>query len=99
VVEEKGVVYRLTLSDTSRSKIKTGYVPSIWVEVEIETGMINVQDHSRFNGKDFRNMEYEERREVYDWLTEWEYAAWHRIGYDDTELFATKKLSPDYGVR
>lgn len=41
---------------------------------------------------------HDTRREIYEWLKEWEFAVWKRIGPEDTELFATKKLDPDYGL-
>jgi len=39
-----------------------------------------------------RNMQYEEARQVYDWLVENDYAEWRAIGPEDSELFATDKL-------
>lgn len=66
---------------------------NIYVEVD-EYGQISIQDHTFFLGKDFRSMSWEERREVYSVLVEWELAEWRSIGPEDSELFATKKLEP-----
>jgi hypothetical protein len=91
IAERTALVYRLALSNEKRMEHRTDRPPVVYVEVE-DDGLLIIQDHSWFNQKTFRIMEWEERREVYDWLIEWEYAEWRKIGPEDSELFATTKL-------
>lgn len=70
---------------------------AIYVSVQTD-GLLNVEDITWFDGKRFGDMEFNERREIYDYLCEWELAAWRRIGPEDSELFALKKLDPTYGI-
>lgn len=34
-------------------------------------------------------------KEIYDWLVEWELAEWKQIGPEDSEIFATEKLTKE----
>jgi hypothetical protein len=38
------------------------------------------------------------RMEVFNYLTEFELATWRPIGPEDSEIFATKKLDPEFGI-
>jgi hypothetical protein len=69
----------------------------LYIEVE-ESGMIQLNSYSFFNGKKEADMSFDERREVYEYLCEWELAVWRRIGPEDSELFATEKLDPEFGL-
>lgn len=41
---------------------------------------------------------YEQERDVIDWLVEWELLCWRKIGPEDMEIFATKKLDEEWGL-
>src|SRR5580765_8574595 len=68
-------------------------------------GQIGIEEGTRWYGKkyqgamnsdDMKNpalIQAEDRKEIYDWLIEWEYAEWRRIGPEDSELFVTIKLA------
>lgn len=49
-------------------------------------------EYSRWFGKDVDKMTWEERKEIWEWLVEWELVALLPIGPDDKEYFATKEL-------
>ena len=87
-LEETGTVYCVKFPNPVD---KRNQYYAIWVEVD-RYDLANVQEHSIFLGKSFKNMDWKQRREVYDFLIEWELCEWRRIGPEDSELFATDKL-------
>lgn len=61
--------------------------------IEVETdGLAYIQPHSAWKLRSFKNLDHDERMEVYEFLTEWEFLEWKRVGPEDSELFATEKL-------
>jgi hypothetical protein len=75
--------------------IPTNIQPFVYVEVD-EYGMVNIQSHRTvwFGARpDTHNrITHSIYKEIYEWLVEWEFAEWKRIGPEDSELFATEKL-------
>jgi hypothetical protein len=47
---------------------------------------------SSWFGKRVDKMTYDERKEIWEWLTEWELVVLRKIGPEDSEYFATDKL-------
>ena len=93
VAQQAWITYRLALPDEVRKTMKSGTQPIIYVEVD-EYGMVNLDDsHSYWFGEPLSKSVYEVRREIWEWLVEWEFARWIKIGPDDRELFALKKLT------
>jgi hypothetical protein len=67
-------------------------------QISIEQGTVwyGKKYQGAMSGDDMKNpalIQYDDRREIYDWLIYWEYAEWRRIGPEDSELFVTKKLA------
>lgn len=75
----------------------------IFVTVSVDdTGLLNIERASGFGilPDDATGlMKHKQRLEVYEWLIEHELATWERIGPEDSEVFATKKLDPERGIR
>lgn len=83
-------VYRITLPHEIRMSVPTRDIPWIYVLVD-EYGMISIDDAStRWPLKDSVLVD---KREIYEYLIEWELAEWRAIGQEDHELFATKLLT------
>lgn len=95
-VKQTSVVYIVRNPRPAEIKWDDGY--TLYVECDITDGLVNIQAHSHFLGKSFKNMEHSEKMEVYSFLTEWELCEWQKIGPEDSELFATQKLL-DHGER
>ena len=55
-------------------------------------GLAHVEDNSMYFGKRYKDMTQPEQGEVLDYLLEWEYVEYRRVGPEDSELFATEKL-------
>lgn len=64
----------------------------LYVEVD-NYDQVHISDNSYWFGKHWHDMSWAERREVWDVLVEWELFEWRRIGPEDSELFATDKLT------
>jgi hypothetical protein len=96
-VQRVWVTHHVHIPWNRRSEFKTGNHYSIYVDVE-ESGLIQLNETTWWNGKRADKLTYEERREVYEFLIEWELASWRAIGPEDSELFALKKLDPEYGL-
>lgn len=80
------------------SEMKSADIP-YFLYVEVDTsGMISLSPYTYWQGKKEKDLTWEERREVYEFLIEWEFAEWRRVGPEDSELFATKKLSEEFGL-
>ena len=90
-----GIQYGIRLSNKKIIELRqTDQFKSPYAYVTVEEGgLLMVEDNTYFNGMKFRDMTWEQRRDVYDWLIEWELAEWRRIGPEDSELFATDKLT------
>jgi hypothetical protein len=90
-----GHTWQINLPRKEAGKLSTK-TPVIWLEVDT-IGIITL--HSGWwLGKRVSELSFAERREVFEWLTEWELAVWRAIGPDDSEIFATKKLDPELGI-
>jgi len=76
---------------------KRGYLPWLYVSVALD-GLVHVEEYSQWEGKKVGNIPHNERREIYEYLREWELIALRKIGPDDREWFATKKLSSELGI-
>lgn len=70
----------------------------IFVEIEPHGLVGGIEDHSLWFGRRYENMSFPERKEIWDWLVEWELVALRKVGYDDSEYFATKKLDSEFGL-
>jgi len=85
-------VYQIRPNDRVLMENPTSFMPfSLYVGVR-EDGLIEMQNSTYWFGKKWPDMSWDEKREVYDFLTEWEYAEWKQIGPEDSELFAMEKL-------
>ena len=92
-----GEVYCVRLPRDRWMEYRTGSLPFLYVEVE-EDGLINILDYSHWNGKRVKELTHNEQREIFEYLREWELIALQKIGPEDREWFATKKLSSKLGV-
>jgi hypothetical protein len=66
---------------------------SLYIEIDEYDYLVGIQPHSNFFGKKYGDMDHDEKRIVWDWLMEMELLEWRRIGPEDSELFATKRLT------
>jgi hypothetical protein len=79
---------------------KSDEMAFVYVEVD-QYGLLNLNEYRTiwFDDKlthvDAGRSVHELRKQIYDWLVEWEFAEWKRIGPEDSELFATAKLIGD----
>ena len=53
---------------------------------------LNPKDRSK-RAENFMN-----RQSIYTYLQEFELVTWRQIGPEDSEIFATKKLDPEFGL-
>ena len=90
-VKQTAVVYHLQFPRPAEVKREDSYY--LYVEVDSRDELATVQDYSSYLGKSFGRMDFDERMEVYEFLTEWEFCEWRKIGPEDRELFATHKLT------
>jgi hypothetical protein len=65
---------------------------SILVNV-FSDGLANLDDNTSWFGKKVSDMTWKEQREIYDYLQEWDYVTLERIGPEDSEWFATERLT------
>jgi hypothetical protein len=79
--------------------------PKIAVGVIVEeTGQLEIDYAHGFGeirgsqGTGITREHFDNRMEVYGYLVEWELAEWRQIGPEDSEIFATKKLDPEWGI-
>lgn len=89
-VKQTSVVY--IVRSPRPAEMKSEDVIRLYVEVDISDGLATLQPYSSFQGKNYKDMDHSERREVYDYLIEWELLEWRKIGPEDSELFATNNL-------
>lgn len=85
------MVYRVELPRDLRVRFKAGELPFVYVAVD-NYGMTSIEPPTLWFGESFDNLTYERKQEVYEWLIEWEFAEWLKVGPEDRELFATEKL-------
>ena len=76
---------RLTHEQTGRDQ-----ATSIWVNVDTYDELS--VEKGTWLGEPVDRQNWAQVREILDWLVEWEYAEWRRIGPEDSEVFATEKL-------
>jgi hypothetical protein len=89
IVNEVATVYSLRIPrDLTR---RTSDSANVYVEVD-QYGMMNIHTGTYWFRRDWKQ-DYSIQREIMDWLVEWEYAEWRQIGPEDSELFATEKLT------
>jgi hypothetical protein len=100
VISERSVVtYTLAFTPERRRELNSEWKdPVTWnpfhVNVDVdEYGMATLGRHTRWFGKGIRNMSHQEKREIYLWLQEWEFIELRPIGPEDSEYFATDKLT------
>ena len=84
-----GTTYCLTIPRSM--EIQTRMIPYVYIEVD-KYGVIGI-DHYRTVWFGHNIHDESMRREIIEWLIEWEYAEWRDIGPEDRELFATSKLT------
>lgn len=91
---EWSTTYLIHLPDSFRSKVpQVNFVPfTIYVDV-MEDGLLTLNHHTVWYGKTIKDMKWDEEKEILDYLIEWELARWVRIGPEDSEVFATEKLT------
>jgi hypothetical protein len=71
---------------------KAAFQPIVLYVIVRDDGLIEIDGKSYWFGKHSIDMTYDEKQEIYEYLTEWEYCEWKAIGPEDSELFATDKL-------
>jgi hypothetical protein len=88
------VVYVVELNRGTLRNLKTSmYNPfRIYLEVH-DDGLVQLGDHTTWFGVKVGDMNHEQKSEIYEYLTEWEICEWQRVGPEDSELFATDKLT------
>jgi hypothetical protein len=90
--------YRVKVPMKRSMELPTNWLPFVYVEVD-EYGMINIdRNHTMWFGDRLTQVDASKSvsqmyKEIYGWLVEWELARWIPIGPEDSELFATKKLT------
>jgi hypothetical protein len=96
------VVHRIRVA--SPLKPKRGPKPRIGIGVTVdETGYLEIDyaygfGEIRGSAVGITREHFANRQEVYNYLVEWELATWQPIGPEDSEIFATKKLDPEWGI-
>lgn len=88
-------VWRVELPFEVRSQYKTSELPFIYVSVCTD-GLVSIEPNTSWPGLSVTD--HAKRHEIYEYLVEWELAVWRRIGPEDSELFATIALDPDFGI-
>lgn len=88
VAKPIGTTYKVTVSGTH---IRTKMVPFVYLEVD-QYGIIGI-DHYRTVWFGHSVNDESTRREIIEWLVEWDFAVWRPIGEEQNELFATEKLT------
>lgn len=91
-VEESCRIYSVRFPRPT--EVKRDEVYWLYVSVD-EYDYAEIMGYSSFGGKSYKNMDFEDRKEVHDFLIEWEILEWRRIGPEDSELFATKEFLDD----
>jgi hypothetical protein len=86
-VDNVATVYRLALD-----RQKTGHDKWTNVLVSVDHYQLASVDSGWWFGEKIDTTNHTLLKEIYEWLIEWEYAKWGRIGEDEYELFATEKL-------
>jgi hypothetical protein len=87
-------VYTIQLNPKAQRGLRTTMHNPFHLYVGVHhDGLVSVLDHPFWFGVKFKDMNHEQRRDVYEYLTEWEFAEWVQIGPEDSELFATDKLT------
>lgn len=85
------VIYRV---EFPRDKMPQASWAPYRIYVEIDNyDQASLSKYTYWFGKRLEDMSYEEQREIMDYLVEWELLEWKRIGPEDSELFATDKLT------
>lgn len=84
-------VYKLQIPHNRTFGYRSKDLPFVYVSVD-HVAQIQLEEPTYWFGQDLSQMSYDTRREIYEWLVEWEYAQWINIGPEDRELFATEKL-------
>jgi hypothetical protein len=87
VVDETARVYHLALD-----RHRTGFRNWITVLISVDNyEMIHI-DQGHWFGEKIDITNHTQMLEIYEWLVEWDYAEWKKIGPEDSELFATERL-------
>jgi hypothetical protein len=88
------VTYVITVSDERRMKFPmASFCP---YRIYIEVGSYNtcaLQAGTSWFGKNFDEMGHEEKKEIWELLSEWNLVELRQIGPEDSEYFATDKLT------
>lgn len=92
-VVESGHVWSVGIPWDKESRM---YPVNLWVSVD-RYGLIDKLEGT-FQGVHTNTMEWEQSRKIYEYLQEWELVTLRKIGPEDSEWFATKKLDKEYGV-
>lgn len=89
VVKQTAIIYHVSHPNPATRRWADGYF--VYIEVE-DSDYAQIQQHSSYYGKSYKNMEHSERMDLYTFLVEHELLEWRKIGPEDSELFATEKL-------
>ena len=94
IVRFNQAVYYVGLPSEVQMTMPTNEIPYVYVGVD-KYGLVELVNFNWF-GQYSRNVDSTKqggiRREIYQWLEEWEIIESRRIGPEDSEWFATKKL-------
>jgi hypothetical protein len=91
-VTQVALIFRVCLQRSLHFTSPSDELPWIYVEVD-KWGVISIGEATRFPVEGYSKDVYAHQREVMDYLVEWELAEWRAIGPEDSELFATEKLT------
>ena len=86
--KQTAVVYRVMLDTT---KTPRELYTNVGVGVD-NYSLVHI-DGGQWLGQRIDTTNHTQVREILDWLIEWEYAEWRRIGPEDSEVFALDKLT------
>lgn len=86
-------VYRLELPwQVQRTFDRVLDVPFHVCIAVADDGLVDLEPNTWWFGKQVKDMDWNERREILDWLVEWEIAEWKAISPEDAELFVTQEF-------
>lgn len=97
VTEYQYTVYKVMLPYSARMTMRTNIQPYAYIGVDAY-GMISIESYTIWFGKHLKDLTWDERKEIYDWLVEWEIAEWKAIGPEDSELFITKPFAKAHNL-
>jgi hypothetical protein len=94
VSKQAHVTYRVGLSPVALRSLKTSAYQPFILYVDVDNyDMVSLGDTTHWFGTRYAELSSDEIQEIHEYLVEWELAEWKQIGPEDSELFATKKLT------